>query len=74
MSEREKGGDAGAVRGETVLRGVAGEVGKKKRADESFEDFRGRAKEGNGTVRGAKVRGFTGLEDREDKGMFPDGG
>ena len=72
--EREKGGDAGAVRGETVLRGVAGEVREKERADETFEDFRGWAKEGNGTVRGAEMGRFTWFKDGKDKGMFPDSG
>ena len=49
-------------------------MGEKKRADETFKDFRGRAKEGNGTVGGAEMGRFTWFKDGKDKGMFPNSG
>ena len=50
VGERKKSGDAGATRGEAMLRGVTGKGCKKGRADQAFKDFRSRAKEGNRAI------------------------
>ena len=57
-----------------MLKGGFGKGGKEKRADEAFKDFRGWAKKRDRAVRGAEIKGFTGFRDREDEGVFPEGG
>ena len=53
-----------------LVRG-AGEMREEEAADESLEDFRSGAEEGDGAIRRAKINGFVRFKDREDKGMFP---
>ena len=57
-----------------MLGGGGGERRSEEGEEESFEDFRGRAEEGDGTVRGGDQGGFTGFRDRDYVGLFPDGG
>ena len=45
--------------------------GGKKGVDKLLKNFRGRAKERNGAVRCANVRGFIGLKDGDNEGVFP---
>ena len=68
--EREEGGDSGAVWGKAMLVWGAREGGKKG-VDKLLKNFRGRAKERNGAVRCANVRGFIGLKDGDNEGVFP---
>ena len=68
----EEGGNGGMVRGETVLGGRVRKRGGEEREKKTFKDFRGGTEKGDGAVRGGKGGGFTGFEDREDVGSFPD--
>ena len=52
----------------------AGDGRKKKRANKTFKNFRGRAEKGDRAKGCAKGKGFSRFGDWEDKGMFPDGG
>ena len=57
---------------EAMLGGVGVEGGFKKRQEESFKDFDCGTKEGDGTVGGTKVRGFSRFEEGNNNGGFPE--
>ena len=59
--ERQKSSRRRAVFGETMLERGFGEEGEDEGADKFFEEFGGRAEEGDGAIGGAKVRGFAGF-------------
>ena len=71
---RKEGSSSGVSRAEAVLgrRRRRRERGGEKREETAFENFRGRAKEGNRAVGGGQEGGFTGFGNRDDKGLFPD--
>ena len=71
-SEGKEGGNGGATRAETMLKGGLRKRGKKKRTKETLKDFGGGAEERDRAVRGAKIKGFTGFRYGQDEGMFPD--
>ena len=74
VGQRVEGGDGGMSRGEAMLVGRAGKVGKDEGTHEALKDFRGRAEEGNGPIRDAMVGGLIGFKDGENEGRFPDSG
>ena len=68
-----KGRDGGSAWGKAMLEGRASKMGKNEGANQAFKKFRGRAKQGNRSEGGTKVRGFARFKDREDEGLFPKG-
>ena len=70
----EKSSGGGAVFGVAVLGGGLGKGGDKVGKNKTLEDFRGRAKKGDGAIGSREVGGFSGFGDGDNCGAFPDRG
>ena len=61
--EGKKGGGGAPLGAETMLGRVRGEAREEEGTDKALKDFGSRAKEGDGAIGGAEVKGFIGFRD-----------
>ena len=78
VSDSRDGGEEGCssrvLGSKAVLGWGRGERRREEGKNKTLKDLRGRAKEGDGAVRGGDRGGFTGLRDGNNKGLFPNRG